>query len=447
MTNPAYALFGATPPNSYPLPLPTTDPDEIPLVYVSLNREWLAYLIGLCYPLRMENAWDSTDVADVNLAIARANLLIEMLMTLLCDPLCIDGLRLAGNTLQYSPDGGSTWVDINNAGQQGEPQDPRLYEPLLPVRSGSDKRCLASANAVAVFVELHREIVAWYNDNISAIVFLGAISAILAVLFPVSWAVFGIAVATQALITSILLYTDALTNESFTAEIQARLACILYQYADANGQWTSSDLDNILITLGTETGDMWRLLELYLEQIGGFTGLNNAGTTTSVASYDCSECAGYCYYFDFRVDDYGWTPVSLYNTCVYTPGVGFVGSSPNYNTVFATAAFATEDPLTEIASMWMTIYGAGNRSGAQINGTLCWNDGAGSQGYKGTNDGNTPGPATTVTNDITGTIATMNARAQIGGPGEETQTGTVTLQSLVIYSNTEIPDFAGNECP
>jgi hypothetical protein len=317
--NDLFQMFGAAAGYTFPLPCPAVDPDADPLVYVRMNRDWLAYVIAACMPLTLLETWRETDPATLSLTAARANLLIDMLMTLLCDPICVGALRLAGNTLQHSPDGGVTWQGIDNAGGAGGSQDPRLYEPLLPPRGGDNIPCLAAVNATACFVELHREIVAWYDASLSGLVLLGALALILGVFFPVSWMVFGLSLSSVSLSIILLTYSAALNNTAFTSTIQDELTCILYCHADSNGQWDAAALNAIIADVQDKSGDMWRLIELYIGQIGGFAGLNNAGVTTTVASYDCSECPClWCYLFDFTAGAQGWE--GLYNTTLHADG-------------------------------------------------------------------------------------------------------------------------------
>jgi hypothetical protein len=346
---------------------------------------------------------------------------------------------------EFSSDGGVTWSPVTaiNDGQSGH--SPQTDEPLKPARTGENKRCLAAANATACFVELHREICDWWDNAAIVLIFCGAISAVLGLFFPIAWQSFAMTVNYMTIINNILNYTDALTPESFTTAIQERLTCILYSLAADNGQWSESAFADVLTTVRAESGSMWRLIEIYLEQIGGYIALNNAGTTTSVATYDCSTC-GYCYEFDFRLGSFGWLADSTNNPVVYTAGQGFVGSNANYNNVFAIAHFELSETASGIVGAWVTMVGAGNRSGALLYGVLCWDDAGGSNGQKQGTDGNSPGPATVVLSEVSGNINNAFIRAQAGGPGEEFQTGTITLQSVHIYSNEAIPDFAGFEC-
>lgn len=290
--NAPFALGGATPNYTFPLPLSTTDPDEEPLVYVRLNQEWLKYLIGAVYYLRQEATWASTDYSLVCLSIARANMLTDMLMSVLCEPVCLEGIRLAGNSLQVSADGGETWSSVPNAGSSGDPQDPRTNEPLKPARTGDDRRCLAAANATAVFVELHRELSQWYNTLPSVLNLIYSIGAGLQQFFAALWQNFGLVVNADTLAVDILAHYTALNDEAFTSTIQDKLTCILYCCADENGQFDQDALDLVISNIGAETGEMWRLLEVYIEQVAGLNGLNNAGTTNSVATHDCEPC--YC---------------------------------------------------------------------------------------------------------------------------------------------------------
>jgi len=295
--NAVFSLGGPPPNFTFPLPLSTTDPDDEPLVYVRLNREWLKYLIGACYALRQEATWLSDNYSLVCLSIARANMLLDMLMTELCEPVCADEIRLAGNTLQLSTDGGATWANVPNGGGAGDPADPRTDEPLLPHRTGDNRRCLAAANAVACFAELHREVVEWYNASALPLIVLGALALILGVFFPVSWMVFGLSLSATTLATVLLTHTASLNMEAFDETVQDELRCIFYCRMDTDGQLNETSFADVLADIAAKSGDIWELIAYYVENVGGFAGLNNAGTTTSIASADCGDClcGEWCY--------------------------------------------------------------------------------------------------------------------------------------------------------
>lgn len=295
------------------------------MIYVRVNEEWLKYLLGAVYYLRQEASWASDDYSLVCLSIARANMLMDMLMTALCEPICADAIRLAGNTLQLSPDGGATWENVANPGGEGDPADPRTNEPLKPARTGSNIPCLSSANAVAVFVELHRQLSTWYNTLPSVLNLIYSIGAGLQNFFAALWQNFGLVVDVDTLAVDILAHSASLNDAAFTTAIQERLSCILYCRADVNGRWSANAIELVMSDIAAESGDMWRLLEVYLEQVAGYTGLNNAGTTTSVSSYDCGDCGcGWCYKFDFTASDGGWVEAGDGH---YSSGQGWVADS------------------------------------------------------------------------------------------------------------------------
>ena len=304
--NELFQNFGAAAGYTFPLPVLTVDPDATPLVYVRMNREWLAYVIAACMPLTLLETWRETDASTLAQVIQRAHLLIDMLMTLLCDPLCVGGLRLAGDTLQYSPDGGATWDNIDNAGIQGNPQDPRQYEPLNPARTGENIPCLASANTTACILELHREMVDWYNNSQSLITVLGMMAVILSVLFPVSAAVLLQSfLSVPDYVTALLAHSSALTVASFTTAIQNELTCIFYRHVGVDGRYDASGLAAILVEVNSHSEDMWKLIGIYLG-VPGVNGLSNAATTTSVASHNCDTCGAWCYQFDLSESLFDW---------------------------------------------------------------------------------------------------------------------------------------------
>ncbi len=215
--------------------------------------------------------------------------------------------RINGGVPQFSSDGGATWTNVPAVNDGTTGYEPQHDEPTLPARTGSNKPCLAAANAVAVFVELHREVVEWYNNGAVVIICLGALALALGVLFPVSWAVFGLSLSAVTLATVFLTHTAVLNMASFDTTVQERLACILYCHADSNGQWNASTFANILTDIDAESGEIWELIRYYVNDIAGLVGLNNAGTTTSVETYDCSGCGCvWCRLFNYLLDEQGW---------------------------------------------------------------------------------------------------------------------------------------------
>lgn len=203
--------------------------------------------------------------------------------------LCPPQIRIARGVVQFSTDGGTTWQNADQSTDDPD-YDPRNDAPLNPYRTGSNIPCLAAANATACFVELHREIVEWYNDAVVVLIFCGAISAILQIFFGIGWASFSMTVNYMTYVNAMLGHTGALTVESFTTTIQDELTCILYCRADENGQWDQEAFEAVISDLSLKTGDMWELIKIYVASIGGYVGLNNAGTTTSVESHDCNGC-------------------------------------------------------------------------------------------------------------------------------------------------------------
>ena len=231
--------------------------------------------------------------------------------------LCPPKIKAVAGRLFLSTDGGTTWDPVDDTTY--EEYDWRQDEPLRPARTGDDKRCLAAANAVAVFVELHREIVAWYESQGTLLQIGIAVSAVIAIMFPAGWPVVAGGLLTGAG-AAVLQWTQALTNAAFTQQIQDQLRCIFWTWADENGRWTETAFAGVLADVEGKSGDIWRLLEIYLEQIGGYTGLNNAGTTTSVATADCEDCLGtWCYEFLFAADDGEF----VITHGKWTPGTGY----------------------------------------------------------------------------------------------------------------------------
>lgn len=287
--------------------------------------------------------------------------------------LCPPQIRNKGGTMQYSTDGGSTWQNVDTQSGSGG-YDPRVDEPLLPARGGSNIPCLAAANATACIVELHREVVKWYNDLAVPMVLLGALALALGVFFPVSWMVMGTALSATTLATIFLTHVASLNDTAFTTAIQDQLTCILACRADASGRWADFAFAGVLTDVAAESGDMWGLIHDYLENLIGVAGLNNAGTTTSVSSHDCSGCScNWCYVFNFLPSQAGWSSWHVgyggsFCDTVWDAGQGWgnatCGLSAPSTWFGATFNFLIDIPVTKVTVGWRGVErtNAGNSS-------------------------------------------------------------------------------------
>jgi len=271
------------------IPLPSGDVPEgtqCIMICIPSGEQYKRQLMGGLYEFTHWNAYerDATHKAT-SVAQAWRKAIMEGMLN------CYQ-FRNNGGVQQYSTDGGETWTNMPSVNDGDTGYDVRNDEPLLPARAGDNKPCLAAANAVACLVELHREIVDWYNNVGIALVLLGALALILGVFFPVSWAVAGLSLSAVTMSVYFATHSFVMNLAAFTTAIQEKLICILHCNADVNGQWDETAFTDILAQIALESGEMWEVIHYYINDIAGIRGLNNAGTTTSVATYNCATC--YC---------------------------------------------------------------------------------------------------------------------------------------------------------
>lgn len=84
----------------FPVKLVNRDPDEIPLVTVCFNREWLPYVVTCLYQLTLQATWATDDPDALNLVQARAMTLISQFIQG-CVPPPQPGSNGAGGDEEY----------------------------------------------------------------------------------------------------------------------------------------------------------------------------------------------------------------------------------------------------------------------------------------------------------------------------------------------------------
>lgn len=128
-----------------PVDDPGTGPGDDPLICLQVNASWIPYIIGSVLQMLQPLAWNASGstLADI---LGRVQDLINRIGTA---EVCVaPQFRLtAGCGLQYSLDGGTTWLDVTDwatnfplcvrASQAHVEMDPAYSYPPIPVENGT----------------------------------------------------------------------------------------------------------------------------------------------------------------------------------------------------------------------------------------------------------------------------------------------------------------------
>lgn len=191
--------------------------------------------------------------------------------------------------------------------------------------TAATRKCLAAANAARVYHDLYETATeAFISDGTDVAVYEAVLGGIIAVLGP--WAGFtmasGIGLAI-ALFFAFYELLETITSDVWTSDFDETFVCLLLDNAtDTAGvvtfDWVTiretitENLLNAAGQLDTDTALLWAQLAFIMDMVGA-PGLDLAGTTTAVTSYDCTTiCAPvWCYSFDFTDGGaHGWTFVN-----------------------------------------------------------------------------------------------------------------------------------------
>jgi len=211
------------------------------------------------------------------------------------------------------------------------------YEVPAPAARGestmAQRLCAAAANAAAVMEQFYEEATDAYSEFGTAAEVANAILDIAAAILGAfgqvtiaSYISFG-----QSIFRTFFDVFGLITGDVWTTEFTNEFECILLANASEVSSVVSFDFEAIhedLNVMSYSAGlDLNRQLLIqqlhYLINIVAAGGLNVAGGTTGVASPDCSDCNVWCYYFDFEIDDFGWSIRIPPDRGFYNAGVGF----------------------------------------------------------------------------------------------------------------------------
>lgn len=198
--------------------------------------------------------------------------------------------------VQTSPDNGTTW-------NRDDGQDPRINPAgKLPALTGGDPQCDAAERIGAAF---HR----YVDTFLAAASIVEAINGVLSLLLVFLPGIGIILAAIGAGVEALFGIGTTVVNLAMTDPVYEQIKCIIYCHLSADGQMNQVQLDAINSDVATFVGgipnDVWSIYQNAL----GFVGLSNSGVKGTETG-DCTDCdCGWCYTFDFSINDGGWEPL------------------------------------------------------------------------------------------------------------------------------------------
>lgn len=232
------------------------------------------------------------------------------------------------DTVETSPDGGTTWTPNPGA-------DPRSNPAYLRPALAADHACQAADGMVTKM----RGFVAALVLPTGVAGIATAILSGMVFLIPLSW-MFALAlgIATAALLTG-----ASVINAAFTEEVWEQIKCIIFDNIDSNGQVSQAQLDDIYDSVASQISDfVVTTIVGQIFQAWGAVGMSNAGTYGDPDA-DCSDCPDeWCANFDFEAGGgttYSYTIQAGYGslgadgiTSGYFPPPEFAGTEALYIT-------------------------------------------------------------------------------------------------------------------
>lgn len=322
------------------------------------------------------------------------------------------------NTVQQTPDGGTTWIDNPAA-------DPRHGAGFqLPARGGDDPQCDAADNMIVKLKALTNI----FESEIAQLQAVNALVDIILVFLPeVGIIIEACLAATEFLLT---IGADVIAS-AFTDDQWEIVRCILYCDIATDGTVSQAQFDAIADDIHVKNSTvvydvLYTLLTLSL----GPVGLTNAGATGD-ATGDCSECdCTFCYQWDFTIDSYasdGWGVESPYGH--YATGQGWESTSDG---LILDLTFPSATEITSV--QWGgTAFGGSGPFGRAVLYTL-----SGSTIYN-SNEGGISNP---YTQDVEHTDTVDKLRFNpYGGTGAD-----LYVQHVRVTSSVEIPEWSARAC-
>lgn len=302
-----------------------------------INVDWLPLVLGALDQLRNPSTWlDTLSDSTRELVLSRADHLRSMFGAAVNVPCCNVEIRLtSGCTLQYSTDGGTTWVDVTDWNANFDSCVRAAIPPPVPVPINPG---VPTDNACAVATWLALNIMQIATQKLAAALQAG--QAVDKFIAEVVQAIVAFAPILEFITGPFeTFYSTALPQP--LADLQAAAAdntffsdvkCAIYSGISGTGYVTAANFSTVASNIAaisythawvpTMLGNLWNSL--------GLTLIQNLQAQGSLTGSDCSDCGGgWCHYFDFTLNSGGWSLFFPSAYGQYVSGLGWQSTYPH----------------------------------------------------------------------------------------------------------------------
>ncbi len=292
-------------------------PFDAPLVCVEFNASWLPVVLGALMQLGQAAQWLGDDAAQQAAVTASTQLMLAIGQAEECVP--VQFRFTSGCVLQYSVDGGTTWIDTPGwttfapgcfTGPEGPTGPTGGFTPGTPGNPQGDGVAQQACNVAAYLTTeiLQASLQQTVNSITAAQTLFNTVLAVVALLPGVD-VVLDLVLGAGAILFNLVSagtlsdFTSALADATLWAEYQ----CAIWNAIKADGFVTPSNWTALVANVTAITyvhTDVTVAINNYIVAIGeaGLEGLQLSG---ALYVGDCSACStgGWCYAFSPALSD------------------------------------------------------------------------------------------------------------------------------------------------
>lgn len=220
----------------------------------------------------------------------------------------------ATDTVQYTPDGGTTWIDAPEL-------DPRNQDniPTRPGTPGPDLACQAAGSVVEYITRYITLVTSLLSASATLVQGITAIIGFLGLLFA-GWAILWDLIA--GVFATLTGFGASTVTAAMTSTVYEQLLCILSCNMDNHGALDDDHFTAVLNAVDSQIGGTAATILRGILSLMGRAGINRAASFYDTSS-DCSGCGcDWCAEWDLTQEP-GPIQIDPGGAGVYTPGVGW----------------------------------------------------------------------------------------------------------------------------